>query len=99
MGLAFSAALITGGLWLVRRSGNGARGILALFLVSSLVGLSAFLPQLLGNSGPPPRILKKLEIDAKNSAVKLDVDITIVPDGDGIRLVLPVALAPPEIKR
>lgn len=94
VGLACSAALVTGGLWFVRRA-KGARGMLALFIVSSVLGLTAFVPQLVGNVGPAPKVLPKVEISGRN--VKTAVDVTIVPNGDRIELFLPGVLTPAEI--
>ena len=95
-GLACSAALVTGGLWFMRRSGKSSRAFLALFIVCGMLSLSAFVPQLFGNGGRPPRILPKVEIDGKSA--KTSIDIQIVADGDRIQLFLPSVLTPTEIE-
>jgi hypothetical protein len=96
-GLALSAAVVTGGLWFVRRSGKGARGALALFILSSALTFTAFVPQVTGNAGPPPE-LRLLKLEIAGNTAKLGVDVVIVPDGDRVELVLPGALAPAQAK-
>jgi len=92
-GLALSAALVTGGLWFVRRSGSAAPKMLALFILSSVVTFTAFLPQVIGDAAPMPRPIK-VEIDGNTA--KTTLDVVIMPDGDRIELVLPSSLAPPK---
>jgi len=103
-GIALAATFVTGGLWLARRGGKGARGLLVLCIVSGAFGLSTCLPQLLGNVGPTPdfkktireleKIANSLTLQIDGRSAKLGVDIVIVTDGDRIQLVLPDALAP-----
>jgi hypothetical protein len=97
-GLACSAALVTGGLWFVRRA-KGARGLLVLFIVSGVLSATAFVPQLVGNVPPPqPKVaLPKVEINGRSA--KTAVDVTVSADGDRIELFLPNVLTPAEMEK
>jgi hypothetical protein len=96
-GLALSAALVTGGLWFVRRSGKAGKVMMVLFVVSAAMFVSPFLSDLASNEAAPPQLkgppaLDALKIDGSNA--KLGMDIVIVAEGDRIQVILPKQLLP-----
>ncbi len=99
-GVALSAAFVTGGLWLVRRSGKSGKVMMLLFVFSTAMFVSPFLSDLTGNEAPPPKLkgppaLEALKIDGNTA--KLGVDVIIAAGGDRIRVILPKQLLPAEM--
>ncbi len=89
-GLALSAAFISGGFWLVRRSGKAG----AMLAVVAILGALVFVSSLSGNAGPPWRFPpQKLEIKDDQSAT-LGMDMYILDEGNLIEIVLPKELLP-----
>lgn len=96
-GFALSAAFITGGFWLVRRSSKSGKMLLALCVVSAGLFASPFLGDLASNEAAPPKIkgppaLEALKLDGNTA--KLGMDVVIATDGDRIQIVLPKQLLP-----
>lgn len=90
-GLALSAAFISGGFWLMRRSG---KALLVVAIVGALTFASVFVADLSGNAGPPWRFpTTPVELKADQSAT-LGMDMHIVDEGDSIQIVLPKELLP-----
>jgi hypothetical protein len=96
VGLTLSAAFVTGGFWLVRRSGNAGKVMLVLFVFSAGFFSSGFLGDLSSNEAAPPRLPKKTMdgYDVHGTRVKLGVDVVITTDGEHIELILPKDLLP-----
>jgi hypothetical protein len=92
-GLALTAALVSGGLWLIRR-GSGRRflGVLVLgVLAASATALWADIPPFRGRPKPPPPAPAKTIPVALPAGVELSEKITLEFSvaGDTLRLIVP----------
>jgi hypothetical protein len=95
-GLALSVAFVTGGLWLVRRSGKAGKALLVLFVFSAGTFASPLVSELASNEAPPPNAKEKAldELTTQGNTAKLGVDVIIAADGERIQVILPKQLLP-----
>ena len=90
-GLFLFMSLSFGGVWLTRSSGKakGQKAIAAILVAVATVGTAAIIAQ--ANAGPPPSYLwRNLTKNLTASkATHGPIDIEIVPDGHGVKLIIP----------
>lgn len=90
-GLFLFMSLSFGGVWLTRSSGKakGQKAMAAILVAFATVGTAAIIAQ--ANAGPPPSYLwRNLTKNLTASkATHGPIDIEIVPDGNGVKLIIP----------
>ena len=90
-GLFLFLSISFGGVWLARSSGNNKshKAVAAILVASATVSTAAIIAQ--GNAGPPPSYLWR-NLTKNLSASKTTsgpIDVEIVTEGDGIKLIVP----------
>ena len=90
-GLFLFMSLSFGGVWLARSSGKakGQKAVAAILVAVATVGTATIMAH--ANAGPPPSYLwRNLTRNLNASkATQGPIQIEIVPDGDGIKLIIP----------
>jgi hypothetical protein len=94
-GFSLFLALSFGGVWLVRSGSTRGQKVLAAVLIGAAVlGAAAIITR--ANAGPPPAYRWRNLTQNLNEgrATSGGVDIEVVPDASGIKLILPLTPAP-----
>lgn len=90
-GISLFLAMSFGGVWLLRsHTSRGQKTVAVVLTASAFLGVAAILTK--GNAGPPPALrwqpLAKNLTDGK--ATFGSVDIEIMPEGHGVKLIVPL---------
>lgn len=90
-GISIFLALSFGGVWLVRSTtSRGQKALAALLFGGAILGAAAIMTR--ANAGPPPayRWRSLPQNLSQGKITQADVVVEIVPDGEGIKLIVPL---------